>query len=238
MDRTKVLRKIYYPDGTKDGTLIFYDWLRKDLKPEYTILNVGAGPSVDRKARSLKGEVAQVVGVDNDETVLSNRDLDKAFVIHGNIFPFADKFFDLAWADFVLEHVEQPVLILKEIHRVLKPGASFYFRTPNKNHYVSTIGRMTPYWFHKLVANRACGLSQDAYEKHPTYYRFNSRKKILECAYAAGFRLVELRFIEAEPSYLAFHSLAYRIGVAYERIVNRYDVLKHCRANILGCLRK
>jgi ubiquinone/menaquinone biosynthesis C-methylase UbiE len=238
MDRTKVLRKIYYPDDTKDGTLIFYDWLRKDLKPEYTILNVGAGPSVDRKVRSLRGEVAQVVGIDNDETVLSNSDLDEAFVIHGNRFPFTDKFFDLAWADFVLEHVEQPVLILKEIRRVLKPGASFYFRTPNKNHYVSTISRMTPHWFHKLVANRACGLSQGTYEKHPTYYRFNSRKKILECAYAAGFRLVELRFIEAEPSYLAFHSLAYRIGVAYERIVNRCDVLKHCRANILGCLRK
>jgi SAM-dependent methyltransferase len=228
----------YYPDDTKDGTLIFYSWLRQFARYDFTVLNIGAGPTAERKVKSLKGEVNRVIGVDIDKAVLENEDFDQSIVIGKNILPFGDGYFDLAWADYVMEHVDDPMGFLKEVNRVLKPGASFFFRTPNKYHYVSLIGRITPHWFHERVANRARRLASEAHEPYPTYYRLNSRKEITDLARSAGFKFVEMKFVEAEPSYLVFHPIAFRIGVVYERFVNRFDGLQVLRSNIFGRLEK
>lgn len=121
---------------------------------------------------------------------------------------------------------------------MLKPGGSFFFRTPNKHHYVSLIARATPHWFHDLVANRVRNLPDDAHEPYPTYHRLNSRSRVRAAAEAVGFRDIELRMVEAEPSYLMFHALPFLAGVAYERLVNSTERLSGLRANIFGRLTK
>ena len=238
MTTVEILKRQYYPDDSKDGTLIFYGWLRRYAKNDFTVLNLGAGPTADRKVKSLKGEVKRVIGVDIDKAVLENENLDQAMVVEKDTLPFSDNYFDLVWADFVMEHVEDPIGFLKEVNRVLKPGASFFFRTPNRYHYVSWVGRVTPHWFHELVANRARRLAPEAHKPYPTYYRLNSRKNISDFARLAGFRHIEVKFVEAEPSYLVFHPVAFRIGVAYERLVNSYNSLSGLRSNIFGRLEK
>lgn len=232
------LKRKYYPDDSKDGTLIFYSWLREYAQNDFTVLNLGAGQTSNSKVKSLRGELRRVVGADIDKAVLKNEDLDQAIVIERGNLPFSDNYFDLAWSDFVLEHIENPLEFLVEIYRVLKPSASFFFRTPNKHHYVSLIGRMTPHWFHEIIANRARRLASNAHPPYPTYYRLNSGKEISASARFAGFRLVEMKFVEAEPSYLVFNPIAFRIGVAYERLVNRYGGLQGLRSNIFGRLEK
>ncbi len=232
MTSAELLRK-YYPGEAWDGTKLFYDWLRSGLNKDFVVLNMGAGATSSKRLRSLRGEVRKVVGADIDEAVLRNEDLDQAVVI-GDVLPFPDESFDAGWSDFVFEHVESPREFLAEIRRVLKPGARFYFRTPNKRHYVSLIARATPHWFHDLVANRVRGLSARAHEPYPTFFRLNSRREIMRHAEAAGFREVEIRFVECEPSYLVFHAVPFLLGVAYERTVNRFDALTGLRANIFG----
>lgn len=233
MLNSKLLGK-YYPDNSKNGTLIFYNWLRSYIHIEFKVLNVGAGPASDNEIRSLKGEVRKVVGADIDSSVLNNKDLDEAYVIKNGRLPFDGNTFDLAWADFVFEHVENPELFLKEAHRVLKPGAPFLFRTPNKYHYVSLVARLTPQWVHNLIANRIRGLPNEAHGPYRTYHLLNSRKTIKKYSKLAGFREIELRFIEAEPSYLMFHPMPFFAGVFYERVVNRFEILSVIRANIFG----
>lgn len=237
MRRTvQCLKDRYYPEGLMDGTAAFYDWIRAHIKASHVVLNVGAGPGRDRPIRSLRGEVRLVEGVDPDPAVMLNTDLDHAVVSDGKILPYPDCSFDLAWADFVMEHVEDPCGLLSEIRRVLKPGASFFFRTPNKWHYVAIIAQATPHWFHEMIANRARSLPTEAHEPYPTFYRFNSRRDIAGAAHSAGFAEAKLRFVEAEPSYLSFHSSAFLMGVAYERLVNRYEALAAMRCNIFGQL--
>jgi SAM-dependent methyltransferase len=230
--------KKYYPDSSKDGTLLFYNWVRTYVRPEFIVLNVGAGSKTDNGKRSLKGEVQKVFGTDIDVGVLYNEDLDEAFVIKNDKLPFLNDTFDLAWADFVLEHVVKPDVFLKELHRVLKPGGSFFFRTSNKYHYISIIGRFTPHWFHDLVANRARGLPETACRPYPTYYRLNSKKDILRHSKSTGFKKIDLKLVEAEPSYLMFHPIPFVMGVLYERIVNSFERLSGIRASILGRLEK
>jgi len=123
-----------------------------------------------------------------------NTDLDQALLIQNGKLPFPDRYFDLAWADYVLEHVQEPVTFFKEIQRVLKLDGSFFFRTPNKYHYVSLIGRMTPHRFHELCANRVRGLPQGSHEPYPTYYFLNDRSTIEKVASNTGFRKAELKF--------------------------------------------
>ncbi|MFQ5861516.1 MAG: class I SAM-dependent methyltransferase [Candidatus Brocadiales bacterium] len=232
------LFKKYYPDDSRSGTLIFYRWLRSYIRSEFVVLNIGAGPTSDNKILSLRGEVQKVVGVDVDPVVLDNKDMDESFLIENDTLPFSDNIFDMAWTDYVLEHIEKPEVFLNEIYRVLKPGASFFFRTPNKYHYVSLIGWGTPYWFHKLIANKVTGLSGAVHKVYPTYYKLNSKKDILKHSKSAGFQEIELRFVEAEPSYLVFHPVPFLVGVMYERTVNRFKSLSRFRANIFGRLKK
>lgn len=228
------LRAYFYSHDNYNGTKIFYDWIRQITTPETRLLNLGAGPPTKSGLRTFRGEVLEVVGADIDRTVLKNSELDRGFVIENNSLPFPNDYFDVAFSDYVIEHVEFPEIFLSELHRVMKSGGQFFFRTPNKYHYVSFISAVTPHWFHSAIANRVRGLPAEAHEPWPTYYRLNSRRALKAAAQRAGFRSVELRMIEAEPSYLEFHSIPFLMGIGYERTVNSTRLLAGARANIFG----
>ena len=226
----------FYPDRTRDGAVAFYGWIRGQTTRETVLLNLGAGPPAERGSiRVLKGEVARVVGADIDPEVLRNPEVDEAYVINADqTLPFEDNTFDAVLCDWVLEHVATPNKFLREVYRVLKKGGAFFFRTPNSWHYVAVVARLTPGWFHHLVANWARGYPTGAHDPWPTYYRLNSRKTIRAEGYNVGFELIELRMWEPEPRYLVFHFLPFLVGVGYERVVNRYRLFEGLRAGILG----
>jgi len=46
-------------------------------------------------------------------------------------YPFADDTFDLVIAHHVLEHLERPLDVLGELHRICRPGARVYIVTPH-----------------------------------------------------------------------------------------------------------
>lgn len=60
--------------------------------------------------------------------------LAKPDVVHDlNVFPypFPDNSFDLVEAFHVLEHLDKPFLIMKELHRILKPGGTLHIKVPH-----------------------------------------------------------------------------------------------------------
>jgi len=236
--QTERLHRLFYGDPKYDGTQRFYGWVRQYATSKTRLLNVGAGPATNSNVRSLKGEVAWVAGADIDSRVLENAELDEAKLIGQGELPFPDASFDLAVSDYVLEHVEMPQRFLSEVHRVLKPGASFFFRTPNLWHYVALVSAVTPQRFHEAVANRMRRLPGDRQSPYPTYYRMNRRSVLRRLANKAGFRRIELNMVETEPSYLAFNPVFFLAGTGYERIVNCSRVFSAFRANIFGRLEK
>jgi SAM-dependent methyltransferase len=226
--------KRWYGDPRFNGTLTFYTWIRRHIAPASVVLNLGAGPPTNNPLRILKGEVAEVVGADIDPIVLDNPELTEACVIEAGKLPLADGRFDLVFSDYVLEHVEDPAGFLAEVHRVLKPGGHFFFRTPNLFHYVTMVSALTPHKVHTAVANKARHLDEDTHEPWPTFYRMNRPGRLRGQAQKAGFRETDLRMIECEPSYLVFHPVPFYAGVAYERLVNATSLLSGFRSNILG----
>jgi SAM-dependent methyltransferase len=218
----------YYPDQNSghrrgDGSRTFYQWIRSAAGlAQAKVLNVGAGPTPEPMLRRLRGEVGRLVGVDVDPVVMSNEDLDEAHVSDGVSLPFTDGEFDFAYSDWTVEHVIEPVPFLREVRRVLKPGGEFFFRTTNRGHYVTMVAAHTPHWFHKLIANRVRNLTSQDHEPWPTYYRMNSPAVVRRHLRAAGFDQIGIELIEPYPVYLVFNPLAFRIGTAYERLVNRW----------------
>jgi len=206
-----------------DGSRTFYQWILSTPGIDRAeVLNVGAGPTPEPAIRKLRGKVGHLVGVDVDPIVMTNEDLDEAHVTDGVSLPFPDAEFDVVYSDWTVEHIETPATFLREVKRVLRPGGEFFFRTPNRGHYVTLVAANTPHWFHRLVANRVRDLSKDDHEPWTTYYRMNRPAVVRRQLQAAGFDHITIELIEPYPVYLVFHPLAFRIGIAYERLVTRW----------------
>jgi ubiquinone/menaquinone biosynthesis C-methylase UbiE len=101
------------------------------IKPTDHILDVGCGPAsitVDFAALVPQGKV---IGGDSVTEVLNQaRELAKSRglnnitfqTVDGNNLPFEDGTFDIAFCHQVLQHVKDPIGVLKEMTRVVKPG--------------------------------------------------------------------------------------------------------------------
>jgi ubiquinone/menaquinone biosynthesis C-methylase UbiE len=107
-------------------------FLLPHIKPHFRILDVGCGPG------SITVDLAQlvpqgsVIGIDAVESVLSQaRALAHERGVEGNLtfqqhdaneLPFADAEFDIVFCHQVLQHVGDPVSVLKEMTRVTRKG--------------------------------------------------------------------------------------------------------------------
>jgi 2-polyprenyl-3-methyl-5-hydroxy-6-metoxy-1,4-benzoquinol methylase len=222
--------------GWIDGTEEFHRLCRQVIGGSARILEIGAGPS-NQTSRFL-ATCGELHGVDPDPSVMANDALTTAAVISNGVFPVTDAWFDCCVSNYVLEHVADPEMHLREVARVLKPDGAYVFRTPNRYHYVSLVSSLTPHWFHELVANRLRNLSSDSHDPYPTVYALNSSSAIRRWATAVGLHVDQLRLVEKEPSYGMRSRALFLALTAYERIVNSTGHLASLRANIFGVLRK
>ncbi len=222
--------------GWVDGTSEFHALCRSVVPPGARILEVGAGP--DNPTSRFLGSLGELHGIDLDTTVKENPTLVSATVLGSGPYPFADGWFDVCVSNYVLEHVADPAAHFSEVARVLAPGGVYCFRTPNRYHYVTAVARLTPHWFHLLVANRLRNLPAEQADPHPTFYRANTQRDLQRLARAAGLDTQTLSLIEKEPSYGMSSRLLFFTFLAYERLVNATELAANLRVNILGVLHK
>jgi SAM-dependent methyltransferase len=180
---------IFYPENGAggfsrcDGTVQFYQRVRALLRPDYVVLDFGAGrgaayyqdSSLYRKSlRNLRGEGRRVIGVDVDPVVSSNPFIDEAVVIDpASPLPFPNDTFDVIVSDSTFEHVSDAKWVARELDRVLKVGGWICARTPNRNGYVALMNRIVPARVGKRLVlwaqpNRTSG------DIFPAHYRMNT----------------------------------------------------------------
>jgi len=128
-----------------------------------------------------------------------------------------------------------PSEVFKEVIRVLKPDGVFLFKTPNKFHYMPTIARMTPHWFHQFI-NKLRGRAE--IDTFHTLYRANTKKEVIKLAQQVGFKSTNVLRVEGRPEYLRMSILTYVFGTIYERLVNSTELLSPFRVVLIGQLKK
>jgi SAM-dependent methyltransferase len=225
----------WYPSfaANWDDELLRSEILRV-MKPHHHVLDIGAGAGIVGQM-NFKGVAARICGVDLDERVLENPYLDEGRVGKAETLPYPDATFDVAFADNVLEHLDDPLRVFREIARVLRPGGYFLAKTPNRWHYMPIAASATPHWFHAWYNGLRGRHESDTF---PTRYKANSVARVRDLAHHAGFEDEFVATYEGRPEYLRLAAPAYAIGCLYERLVNRFDVLKNARILLVAKLRK
>jgi ubiquinone/menaquinone biosynthesis C-methylase UbiE len=115
--------------------------------------------------------------------------------------PFGDGCFDFANCAELIEHVDNPTLVLGEIHRILVPGGMVYMSVHNRFGIYDKHFRL---WFLNWMSRRAAEWYIGLKSRHKDYkpmpdrqkisqMHYFSRKKFEKLARRAGFSVQDIR---------------------------------------------
>jgi SAM-dependent methyltransferase len=202
--------------------------------PGARILDLGCGRNGLHSDDLSCAPGADVFGVDPDPSALeANRVISHRVVGSGEDLPFAAGAFDIVASAWVLEHLDLPGLVFSEVHRVLAPGGSFIFLTPNAWNYNAWMIRAIPHRWHAGITRRLYGRGEgDAY---PVRYRANSDARLHRLLNAAGFTHTDLSY-NGDPSYIAFNRPLLEASFGIERVLAT-PRLRGAQVHILGVAR-
>lgn len=202
--------------------------------PGARILDLGSGRNGLHGDDLRCAPGAAVVGVDPDPAALAaNRVITHRVVGSGEDLPFTRHAFDMVASAWVLEHLDHPGLVFSEVHRVLAPGGTFVFLTPNAWNYNAWMIRAIPHRWHAGITRRLYGRGEgDAY---PVRYRANSSGRLHRLLNAAGFAHTELLY-NGDPSYIAFNRPLLEASFGIERVLAT-PRFRGAQVHILGIAR-
>lgn len=200
-----------------DAMVEFYSRIAALLRPTDHVLDYGAGRGAQieednvpyrRSLKTLKGRCAHLEGCDVDAKVLENPYLDSARLFDPEKpLPYEDGSFDLIYANWVFEHVEDPAFTSSELLRILKPGGYICAVTPNRKGYIALASRLAGNASHVPFLKK---IQPDRKEMDvfPTRYRLNTSGAIYR--YFGKHAEVVSYAISSEPAYTFNNTLVYR----------------------------
>ena len=212
-----------------DFSVIFYNRVHSLVQPQHVVLDFGCGrgvlqndPSTYRRdIQNLKGKVKKVIGADVDEDAHDNPYIDEFFLLKDATIPLPTDSVDLCICRSVVEHLENPSDFFAEMSRVLKPGGYLCLVTPNKYSYFGVASRLIPNRLHSKVLGRIMNSFREDKDVFPTYYRCNSIWKMRKDLAEYNFSDNLVYGYDAEPQYLSFSGLLYRLGVLHQKAAPR-----------------
>ncbi|MBD3244672.1 MAG: methyltransferase domain-containing protein [Candidatus Moranbacteria bacterium] len=200
-DQKKFVRKKlaqYYPNF-KSGGYFYKKFIKNLIHKDSIILDAGCGEK--GLIESFNGQAKLIIGVDVDKKELrKNKIAQKKIAADLKAIPLKNNSLDLVVCEFVLEHLNNPKPVIKEIFRVLKPGGGFVFITPNVVNPIMFLSKISPHRLHEFLLKN---LLKKPTRAHRTYYKANTLTRLKILAKIGGFE--RLKIVRAGNSeYLGF----------------------------------
>ena len=211
--RYRAMRPDWRSSGDQLETLV-----RGYVTADSRVLDLGCGRGgvVELFWRDVK----LAAGLDPDSPSLTEHRAPGMPILRGvgEHLPFAGESFDLVVCLWVLEHVTEPLTVLREVERVLRPGGHFVFLTPNLRNpllLLNRIGKAVPLVQTRLVSRFYGRRESDTF---PVQYRANTVGILRALAAASGLEVAELRVVQ-DPTYLAVNGFMFTTSVLAERLM-------------------
>ena len=231
------MEKRIVPDLTYSQTQ-YEAVLRRYVTPATRWLDLGCGrhllpPWRQQEERELIGRAHSVVGIDLDfESLLDNGSITDRCQSSVVDLPFASESFSLVTANMVVEHLDDPAVMLRELHRVLALGGRLIFHTPNAQAFPTAVARRIPDGIKRTLAYWLDG--REGKDVFPTYYRANEPEQIREFAAATGFEVTELNLLSTTAVFALVAPLA-AVELLWIRSL-RHSSRAGLRSNIIAVL--
>jgi ubiquinone/menaquinone biosynthesis C-methylase UbiE len=178
---------------------LLIDWILDSVAPGANVLDVGANDgSFCPEVRRVAEHAGVFGGVDPDAAKLErNPLLMQRFPGTLEEASIPDCSFDCIYAIYVLEHVAKERAFIRAASRVLRPGGSFFFITPNGYHYFAAIAALLArIGLQEPVLRLIRPRELIGRYHYPALYRLNTPRKLKRFGREAGFAQFEFRYSE------------------------------------------
>lgn len=217
--------------GWQDGQAMYCAIVDSLIEKDTKILDIGCG--YRNVMKTAYSKTNKTYGIDpNKKALAKNKIIKNKIVCQAENLPFPDNFFDLVVSAWVLEHLENPSVVFKEIYRVLKPRGKVIFLTPNAWNYTIWMIRMTPAKFHAFFARKLYGIQK--HDIFPKFYKINSVKRINQTLKPIGFKKVKL-YLNGDPTYISFNNFFFKLACFLEDL---FDKFPSARVHLIGIYEK
>jgi SAM-dependent methyltransferase len=233
------IRRIVAPQ-LRYSQYVYEDILRKYVNPSVDWIELGCGHSVLPNWRAVQEQqlvknCRAVFGIDYDwPSLKAHSTISKK--LRGDItrLPFREEAFDLVTANMVVEHLDNPALQFREIHRILRPKGIFLFHTPNAYGYGVLLSRLVP----EAIKGKLIQLveGREEHDIFETHYVANTETSIRQLALEAGFEIAEMHLLVTDAIFAMVPPIAL-LELLWIRLLMS-GAFRSLRTNIIVVLRK
>ncbi|WP_437588144.1 class I SAM-dependent methyltransferase [Sorangium sp. So ce1000] len=216
---------------------VYQGFVDEAVLPAKDVIHLGCGPLWFGKVATVPLDGKTIYAVDPDAEALARNPAPQHVCAFGESVPLPDGCADVIAADHLLEHLKEPEAVLREAHRLLRPGGRFVFTAPNLLSYSGLATHLTPQWFHDFYVGQLRASNGSANAKpYKTYFRMNTVWAVPRIAKATGFRVDKLYTGVDHPTYTVFFPGIHQAAVALHLLLAKVEALAPFRITLTGSL--
>lgn len=218
----------------------YYEALRSALAGSPRWLDLGCGHQVfadwmTREQEAVIRQSALVAGIDLDwEGLRRHAGIQRRVLGDLTHLPFRSRAWDVISANMVLEHLADPAVVLREIHRALVPGGALVFHTPSLYHWGTLVARALPDGVKKRLIRFFEGRAEE--DVFHTHYRINTEAAVRRYAEQCGFEVTAIAHVSSSATLKMLGPIVL-LELLYLRLIE-HPRLAPLRSGLVVTLRK
>jgi len=186
----------------------------------------------EENIKAAKKKSIHIISSDRDKSSLGKNKQAKDLIICDlEKIPLKDNYADIITLRMVVEHLENPDNVLRELTRILKPEGRMIIYTPNLYNPWRIVAIYFPTFYINKVKKKWWNMPEE--DIYPHYYKLNTRKKIKKTLGKLG--LEEKAFYYLPYTYFPRKTIFYYMEYVFALMLHTIRIFDD---NIIGVYQK